>query len=35
MRTNMFMVKPGIQKIRGLNFAVVKLASVEVTRLPS
>jgi hypothetical protein len=38
MRMNMFAVldkaKPDIENIRGLNLAVVKLATVQVTRLP-
>jgi hypothetical protein len=27
-------VKPGTENIRGLNFAVVKLTTVQVTKLP-
>jgi hypothetical protein len=38
MRMNMFSVedkaKPHIEKIRGLNMAVVKLTTVQVTRQP-
>jgi hypothetical protein len=38
MRMNIFAVqekaKPGIENIRGLNLAVVKLTAVQVTKLP-
>jgi hypothetical protein len=38
MRMNMFVVqdkaKPDTEDIRGLNLAVVKLRSVQVTKLP-
>jgi hypothetical protein len=37
MRMNMFAedkAKPGIENIRGLTFAVVKLTTVQVTKLP-
>jgi hypothetical protein len=38
MRMNMFVVwdkaKPDVENIRGLNFAVVKLTTVQMTNLP-
>jgi hypothetical protein len=34
MRLNMFAAKPDVENLRGLNLSVVKLSTVQVTKLP-